>query len=343
MPPKHTPLDEIQFENLRFLHQELGGQLNNETVLWYFMNSPFYDANCNNHALLFGNAPDIHRLRTDRKYLEEALKMRFPTGLQFMVVADPQGPGQPWVIQKQLKTRVDDAQGNNRIEIEVRGTYYTVGTKIHMAPSLLDVLRSRMLGISTRLQEVFHTSRELNHWSPATGHTYLPPNLYRSDAKSVAPGFASRLGSPGPSEADLSQALQTSQPVEASTTAFNDDFFLASLALTTKYGHEYMDENPLQGEPGSFVFASTNQRVEAVNKARAEAHTGATLSLPTTRANEGGSSIAPTPKPAPTEPASRKGSVAVKAPPPGKEKRRKSRGMTSPTSPSAPSAPLKIE
>lgn len=174
------------------------------------------------------------------------------------------------------------------------------------------------------MQEVLELSRELSHWSPATGHTYMP-SIYES-SKPTGPGSASRAGSivPGGLEIDASQG-STAQPTENQTTEFSDDFFLQSLWLTSKYGQEYMDENPLQGEPGAFVFASTKEQVEARNKAQAAAQ--ALLGAPP-KANEGEGavgSVAPTPKPAAPaipDPASRKGSVASL--PKIKEKRRKS-------------------
>jgi len=44
-----------------------------------------------------------------------------------------------------------------------------------------------------------------------------------------------------------------------------------SLNLTARFATEFADENPLQGEPGSFVFSSTNERIAAQNAAQAAA------------------------------------------------------------------------
>jgi mediator of RNA polymerase II transcription subunit 6 len=109
-----------------------------------------------------------------------------------------------------------------------------------------------------------------------------------------------------------------------------------------------MDENPLQGEPGAFVFASTNQQVEARNKAQAAAAAQAALNVPVKardgEADSAVNSVAPTPRPVGhvgvgaggVGAESRKASV-IGLPPAGKadKKRRKSKGPGSPTSPTS--------
>jgi mediator of RNA polymerase II transcription subunit 6 len=173
------------------------------------------------------------------------------------------------------------------------------------------------------------------HWSPASGHTYFPPSY--ETTKTAGSAAASRAGSiaPGGVDMDTSQASVT-QPSEEQTTEFSDAFFLQSLQLTNQYGNEYMDENPLQGEPGSFVFASTKQQVEARNKAAAAQAALAVPAKPDDSQSVVSSSVAPTPKPLPTEASSRKGSIAS-IPPKAKKERRKSKGLASPISPTGPS------
>ena len=39
-----------------------------------------------------------------------------------------------------------------------------------------------------------------------------------------------------------------------------------SFDLARRYGHEYIDQNPLQGEPGSFVFSSTHEQLRTRQK-----------------------------------------------------------------------------
>mgnify|MGYP003624081191 CR=1 FL=1 len=183
----------------------------------------------------------------------------------------------------------------------------------------------------------------MTHWTPATGYSYMPPSY--EAPKAAAAG--SRIGSPtlAPTELDQSQDTATAQAADAadSTTDFSDALFMQSLALTNRYGDEYMDENPLKGEPGAFVFTNTKNAVDERNKAQEKSAELAALQLAAhkveTRPSSVVPSVAPTPKgaatPAAVEGHSRKGSVAPSA----KEKkreRRKSKGLASPTTPGVP-------
>jgi mediator of RNA polymerase II transcription subunit 6 len=108
-----------------------------------------------------------------------------------------------------------------------------------------------------------------------------------------------------------------------------------------RYESEFMDENPLQGEPGSFVFSSTSERVKAQHAAAAATQSttsfgstqqgasqktgGSIEGVPKDGDAKGTGSSDNTPTPTPTE---RKGSAG----PTGKEKkRRKSKAAVSPT------------
>ena len=351
MPPKPPLPDELEFDQPLTLLELPGGNLNSESIMWYFMSSPFFDGASNNVALFtqLRNTPGGQAILDSHVKFQEALQQRYPLGLQFIVTQEPQGPGQGWVIQRQMKERVVE-EGKERVKVEIQGTYYTVGTRILMAPSLLDVLQTRLLTTSVYLQEVFEISKSMSHYSPATGHTYLPPT-YESAPKAIA---SSRLGTPGP-EAETSSQVGSSQPVvgtETSETEFSDAFFMSSFILTQRHGNEYMDENPLVGEPGAFVYGTTTRQVEARNKAQAEkaasqaslSNTQSTILTVLPKGTESGVDTpkpAVTPKPPPTPmPAdisgpSRKGSVSgvQKL---SKKERRKSKGLASPITPNAP-------
>lgn len=202
------------------------------------------------------------------------------------------------------------------------------------------------------LNKFFSLAQELDNYTPATGHSYLPPS--DKPPKKAGPGAPSRATSPGIDQA--SQVPTSSQSVtgapsatKTADSAFPDDLFLHSLHLTNTYGNEFADENPLLGEPGSFVFSSTTQRLAAQNAAQEAAYqksqesqtvasettnVGKTPGASQLKSFDGentSSTAAPTPKP-PSAPGSRKGSVAKL--PKTKEARRKSKATTtSPTSP----------
>lgn len=114
-----------------------------------------------------------------------------------------------------------------------------------------------------------------------------------------------------------------------------------SLQLTNRYGDEYMDENPLKGEPGAFVFENTRGAVDARNKAQQQAAQASLTAAPAAppKIDTSTPSVVPsaaqTPKGAatPLEGHNRKGSIAP-APKKDKKKRKQSiPGVASPTTP----------
>lgn len=177
----------------------------------------------------------------------------------------------------------------------------------------------------------------MTHWSPATGYSNYPASYEPPKAAT-----ASRIGSPtlAPTELDQiqSQGTVTAPVADATeaTTEFSDALFMQSLALTNQFGDEYMDKNPLKGEPGSFVFTNTRNAVDERNKAQEQA-ASSQLTAPKaeTQPPSVAPSVAPTPKavvtPAAMDGHSRKNSIAPKD-----KKRRKSKGPGSPTTPGVP-------
>lgn len=201
------------------------------------------------------------------------------------------------------------------------------------------------------MQQMAEISRNMTHWSPSTGYSYYPPSY---EAAKAATTTASRLGSPTLAPTDPDAAASQSQgagataqaaDAAASTTEFSDALFMQSLQLTNAYGDEFMDENPLKGEPGAFVFENTRTAVDARNKAQEQAAQASQHAAPATLAkiDTQPASVAPssvgTPKgiatPAALEAQSRKGSVAS-VPKKSKKDRGKSQGLVSPTTPSVP-------
>jgi mediator of RNA polymerase II transcription subunit 6 len=198
------------------------------------------------------------------------------------------------------------------------------------------------------MQQMAELSKSMTHWSPATGYSYFPPSYEAPKAATTA----SRVGSPtlAPTDPDVAgsqsqgaaAAAQAADPV-ASETEFSDALFMHSLNLTNAFGDEYMDENPLKGEPGAFVFEGTRTAVNARNKAQEQAAQAtqvapaAALKIDTQTPNVAASAVA-TPKvatPAAAEAQSRRGSVAP-ASKKKKDRRKSQTGLASPTTPSVP-------
>lgn len=359
MPAAIPPLDEQEYVDPQMPLAHLDADNN---AIFHLMNSPFFDGASNNSAV-YSTAqahPNGMQLLNDRPTYEAELR-KYNAGLQYMVAAEPKAEGQPWLIQRQRK--VLDVNGNPDTVNE--GNFYTQGTRLLMAPSMLDVVQARLLTVATRMQQMAELAKNMSHWSPATGHTYLPPSYELAKATDTASRTGSRAASPMLAPADLPDAAASQATAKDGTTTaasaapgdvgFNDAFFLHSLHLTHAYGDEHMDANPLLGEPGAFVFANSRSHIDARNKAAQDQATAASqtpASQPVRAESAAPGSVAPsvaaTPRggatPMVLDAPSRKGSVVGGVG--GKEKdkeerrrRRKSRGLASPISPTTPAGP----
>lgn len=132
-----------------FRRQRFIGSVNvyGYAVLPYFYHSPFFDATSNN-AIITTQATynlNLSYLVQTREAFEGRLKTM--QGLEFMVSQDPSDNGQKvdhngvWVIRKQNRRKrqgLDD-------EITPISSYFVVGENIYMAPSVGNVLESRLV------------------------------------------------------------------------------------------------------------------------------------------------------------------------------------------------------
>lgn len=99
-------------------------------------------------------------------------------------------------------------------------------------------------------------------FTPSTGHTYFLPM-----SKGLTPGNnsqatqASKETTPMPGTQDPSFSAKPS--LTAKLTSDCDYQSLQVLAesysLSVRYGKEYMDDNPLVGEPGSFILSKSRE------------------------------------------------------------------------------------
>lgn len=106
------------------------------------------------------------------------------------------------------------------------------------------------------LTKLVSTATPLPLFTPALGHTYLPPaSKNPTNASSTNPTQSTKDSTPMPGTQETTpstkDALSNARgaPAEDQSTlqALSDSLF-----LVTAYGNEYMDSNPLVGEPGSF-------------------------------------------------------------------------------------------
>jgi hypothetical protein len=142
--PNDPPLDEIQWRSPQTV-ATMGG-LHSNTILFYFAESPFFERTSNNAVITsqaMNNMSMYHFIQT-REAFEGRLKTM--SGLEFIVGEEPAetGPGMGtgvWVIRKQSRRKryqEDD-------DITVHASFFVVGENIYMAPTLADILASRIV------------------------------------------------------------------------------------------------------------------------------------------------------------------------------------------------------
>lgn len=158
MANKLPLLDEQDFNQPMYLNDLPDQDINKaNNFSWYFYSSQFNEPQSNNSAVLNVHKfdPQTYNVIHDRKEFESRVK-GIPTGLQFVVASEPQADGQPWLMQRQFKIVSEpepepEAEGEaeqepeDRVDTYVEGNWYNQGTRILMAPSLLDVVRARLV------------------------------------------------------------------------------------------------------------------------------------------------------------------------------------------------------
>lgn len=250
------PLDEIQWRT----PPPFEGGVHNNSVLYYFALSPFYDKTSNNEVLFqqgLNNANMTQYLAT-RELFEGRLKTM--SGLEFVVAQEPAETGPNagtgiWVINKQNRRK---RQGEED-EVTVLGTYFISGENIYMAPSLSDILNSRLVRTPTP--------------SPPTLSSQLTSPLQASIACSIAKipstanklqNFSSATGLTYPVPKPKQDVVTTTTTAADTATATADDELNAlvgeSFRIHERYGHEYLDLNPITGKPGDFHLSSTGRK-----------------------------------------------------------------------------------
>jgi mediator of RNA polymerase II transcription subunit 6 len=198
-------------------------------------------------------------------------RLKTMSGTEFIVAQEPSemAPGTGtgvWVINKQQRRKRHGAED----EVTVLATYYAVGDHIYMAPSMADLLNSRLVrplaphtiagkhstkslqaAVSDAVNKAITAVDSVQKWSPSQGRIYQnapPPPSNRPK------GAESKEATPMPG------ATATGPQKEVNRTALDSRLAEESLAIYLKYGDEYMDENPITGQPGSFHLSSTGRK-----------------------------------------------------------------------------------
>ncbi|KZZ89566.1 mediator of RNA polymerase II transcription subunit 6 [Ascosphaera apis ARSEF 7405] len=258
---------------------QMGGRLHSNNVLYYFAESPFFDPTSNNASLVAQamRNPNMQHVMETREALENTLKMM--AGLEFVVARDPlaehaaaceaaakatpSGQLQPqdipevsdiWVIRKQVRRKSHGRPDS----VEILATYFIVDETIFMAPSVFRVVGNRMLSTVTSLTKAFSATSSLPLFSASHGHTYTPTVSKTLEAARLARSTnqsKSTTPIPGVTE-ETREFSETMTPAQSAAMLQNALNLAKGEQLMRQYGNEYIDEIPLLGEPGSFLFAA---------------------------------------------------------------------------------------
>jgi mediator of RNA polymerase II transcription subunit 6 len=150
------------------------------------------------------------------------------------------------------------------------------------------------------LQKFYKAATELQFYTPDRGYTYHAPISKHKALTSLESTRTSRANSPIPDTASQTslQPAGTKETQQQQQQQGNDDRAIAtSFSLALQWGNEYMDENPLIGEPGALKLSSTSRQLKD-QQDRTEA--SKTAQKEREKMNESArASIAATPTPAP--------------------------------------------
>lgn len=178
----------------------------------------------------------------------------------------------------------------------------------------------------------------MQYFNPAQGYGYYPPSA-KPSTKTIDSLRNSRSTTPflDTSQSQSQDQLQALTSKNAQPQDLQETNALAeSLNLSMRYSSEYMNTNPLVGEPGSFVFSSTQGHLQAQKNATKPPAAPTVLTKASQESRSTNASTAPTPAAELKTSQARKGSKVEKektptsAGPGSKPRRRKSRVATSP-------------
>jgi mediator of RNA polymerase II transcription subunit 6 len=106
------------------------------------------------------------------------------------------------------------------------------------------------------MNKFLSTAISLPDFSPSLGHTYMPP-----PSSNRLKALESQLDQTSKEATPLPDALSSKKaPLAPNTNSYMDGRLLEeTLNITLKYGNEYMDENPITGQPGDFHLSTTGR------------------------------------------------------------------------------------
>ena len=121
------------------------------------------------------------------------------------------------------------------------------------------------LSTVTSLTKFLSTASSLPTFTPSLGHTYFPPPVKTTTSGlSLQASQASKEGTPMPGGGTPLPTTQETTSSAKSTKTISDmglegvHLLASSYDLSNLYANEYMDENPIVGEPGAFKLSKSH-------------------------------------------------------------------------------------
>ena len=248
----------------------MGGQAMEENMIHrYISESPFFDYTTKNGLIMDQsrtNGPAFELTKNRRAFEDQLSRQK---GSEYMIVGDSQEGNGVWNIRKQDRDRRRMADGRFEEELTTLGSYYIVGENMYQAPSVGDVVGNRLVSAAASLSKFLDAADDLPSFSPTTGYSYLPGAAKPTASGSTQASPArSREGSVVPgAETQSLRSGSLAPDSQAGTTSHGSNsqdarILAQSFRMALEFGDEYMDENPLVGEPGHFSFTSSTAAVK---------------------------------------------------------------------------------
>ena len=112
------------------------------------------------------------------------------------------------------------------------------------------------MAVSTTLSKFISQAATLSQFSPALGHTYASP-VIPTKPKIGEGGSTSKEATPMP---DSQQSSKKSDALSQTDEQLSNQLLADTINISLKYGDEYMDENLVTGQPGSFHLSKLGKK-----------------------------------------------------------------------------------
>lgn len=231
MTDSKQKLDELQWKSPEWI-QSFG--LRTDNVLEYFSESPFFDRTSNNQTVKM-QSQFQEGYQANSAHLEEELKKL--VGVEFVILHRREPDF--WIIRKQNRKSPE--------LVEPMADYFIIGADVYMAPTVKDVISSRLLSTALSLKESMNKLQMLAQFTPSDGHTYKVQQPTAGAPDSASSSRSRTLGNtPYTPTTPGFQAVGTSDKNDQLSRGTIDNLFNISLNGTPAYVEDETSENNIE-------------------------------------------------------------------------------------------------